>query len=55
MQPGALLVIALAATLCGAQDRRHLGRIAWERDPATGLAKAKAERKSALLYFTADW
>lgn len=58
MKPGALLLIGLAASLGVApkeQDRGHLGRIAWELDPAAGLARAKSEMKSALLYFTADW
>ena len=58
MKSAALLVIGLAASL-GAetpdQDRRHLGKIAWELDPAAGLAKAKSQKKTALLYFTADW
>lgn len=54
MRLALLLVIGLAAA-SPHQDRRHLGRIAWEIDPAAGLAKAKSERKSALLYFTADW
>ena len=58
MNPAALVFIGLAASLCAAapgQDRRHLGQIAWELDPATGLAKAKSQRMTALLYFTADW
>ncbi len=58
MKTGALLIIGLAANLCVAtshQDRGHLGKIAWELDPAAGLARAKAEKKTALLYFTADW
>ena len=53
-----LLFLVLAAGLAVAaprQDHRHLGRIAWETDPASGLAKAKAENKTALLYFTAEW
>ena len=50
-------VLALAALLGAApdQDRRHLGKIAWETDPSAGLAKAKAQGMAALLYFTADW
>lgn len=51
-------IIGLAASLGVAsppQDRGHLGKIAWELDPAAGLAKAKAQKKNALLYFTADW
>ena len=37
------------------QDTRHLGKIAWELDPAAGLEKAKAQNRAALLYFTAEW
>lgn len=58
MHPGALLFLVLAAgtgIASPGQDRGHLGQIAWELDPAAGLAKAKAQRKTALLYFTADW
>ena len=58
MTKGALLLIGLAASLGMAppgQDRGHLGKIAWELDPAAGLARAKSEKKTALLYFTADW
>jgi len=58
MKTGVLLFIGLGATLGVAtptQDRGHLGKIAWELDPAAGLAKAKAQKMAALLYFTADW
>lgn len=58
MNPGALLFIGLTASLCVAtphQDRGHLGKIAWELDPAAGMAKAKGQKRAALLYFTADW
>jgi hypothetical protein len=58
MTPGAFLFIGLAVSLGVAspgQDRGHLGKITWELDPAAGLARAKAEKKAALLYFTADW
>ncbi len=52
------MFIGLATSLCvvtSNQDRGHLGKITWELDPAAGLAKAKAKKKAALLYFTADW
>ena len=49
-----LCLIVLLATP-SAQDKGHFGKIAWELDPSAGLAKAKAQRKNALLYFTADW
>lgn len=58
MKTGALMLIGLAASLAAStpdQDRGHHGKIAWELDPATGLAKAKEQQKNALLYFTADW
>jgi hypothetical protein len=53
-----LVFLGLMASLgvvAARQDHRHLGKIAWEHDPATGLAKAKSENKAALLYFTAEW
>ena len=53
-----LVLIGVTATLGVAaprQDHRHLGRVAWEHDPATGMARAKAQNKTALLYFTAEW
>lgn len=37
------------------QDTRHLGKIAWEHNPAAGLEKAKSQNRAALLYFTAEW
>lgn len=58
MKTSALLVIGLAASLgvsSSSQDPGHHGKLAWELDPAAGLARAKAEKRAALLYFTADW
>ena len=46
-----ILVLWIAAP----QDPGHAGKIAWETDPAAGLARAKSQKKAALLYFTADW
>ena len=54
MKPAALLILALVAALPN-QDSGHRGKIAWELDPAAGLAKAKSQRRAALLYFTAEW
>lgn len=58
MKAVALLFIGLASSLGDTkpdQDKGHHGKIAWELDPAAGLAKAKEQQKNALLYFTADW
>lgn len=54
----AVLLIGLAAGLDVAlprQDPGHRGKIAWELDPAAGLARAKSKKMTALLYFTAEW
>ena len=54
MKPVAFLFLGLCVA-APHQDRGRHGKIAWELDPAAGLAKAKEQQKSALLYFTADW
>jgi thiol:disulfide interchange protein len=33
----------------------HHGKIEWVSDPAAGLARARAENRPVMLYFTADW
>ncbi len=33
----------------------HSGLVAWESNPAAGLARAKTENKAAILYFSATW
>ena len=51
-------IVVMVAGLCAAlphQDPGHKGKIAWEVDPAAGLAKAKSKKMTALLYFTAEW
>jgi hypothetical protein len=48
-----LLFIA-ACTQTSASDA-HLGKVAWETDPAAGLSKAQSSNMKAMLYFTADW
>jgi hypothetical protein len=48
-----LPALLLAASAALAQS--HAGKIDWVTDPEVGLAKAKAEGKCAMLFFTADW
>ena len=56
MKTAALLVLGLAASLGDLPPNQdHRGKIAWEIDPAAGLAQAKSQKRAALLYFTADW
>ena len=53
------LVLGLAALMLAgaapAAPSGHDGKIDFIHDPAFGLAKARLEGKSAMLFFTADW
>ncbi len=50
------LAIALGLLVtAGVHAAGHEGGIAWERNPAAGLAKARSDNKGAMLYFTAAW
>ena len=55
MPAGGCLVLLLTGWLGSALAQGHYGHIGWERDPEAGLARAKAEGRAALLYFTAEW
>lgn len=47
--------LTLALALAGTALAGHEGKITWEKDPAKGFQRAKAEGLPAMVFFTADW
>ncbi len=50
-----MILLALAGALLAAPRDGHDGKIDYIHDTDFGLAKARVEGRSAMLFFTADW
>lgn len=47
--------LALAGALPALADGAHGSKVGWEKDPAKGFQRAKAEGLPTMTWFTAEW